>query len=209
VFLERVRTRVALVPENLPHPLVPVDGVTRVRYAAASSVERFCEAAEFAGAVVRRAASADDMRAVLGEIVETHGVRSAVVSREPLAEAVVPLLEGVSVSPHESPVTTADVDLGITGVLWAVAATGSLVLSSELAGGRTAGLLPPVHVAVVPENRILPDAAALYRELPERFPHGLPSQFVLATGPSRSADIELQITVGVHGPAHVWYIVTS
>jgi L-lactate dehydrogenase complex protein LldG len=85
-----------------------------------------------------------------------------------------------------------------------VAATGTVVLSSARAGGRSAALVPPVHLALVRAADVVATPADIWRCLPERFPEGLPSQLVFASGPSRSADIEFTLTVGVHGPKAVW-----
>jgi L-lactate dehydrogenase complex protein LldG len=78
--------------------------------------------------------------------------------------------------------------------------TASTSLWGRRAGSRTASLLPPVHLALVRRDAIVATPGDLLRHLPERLPDGLPSNLVLITGPSRSADIELQLTVGVHGP---------
>ena len=77
------------------------------------------------------------------------------------------------------------------------------MLHAGRAGGRTTGLVPPVHLALLRSDRILPDAGALWRHLPKQLPDGMPSQLVFATGPSRSGDIEMVITIGVHGPKAV------
>jgi len=81
-------------------------------------------------------------------------------------------------------------------VFGAVAETGTLVCSSE--GGRAvqAGLLPSHHVAIVRRDRIfdtLDDLFATVAGAP-------PTNLTLITGPSRTADIELTLAIGVHGP---------
>ncbi len=92
-------------------------------------------------------------------------------------------------------------DIGLSTAEWAVAETGSVVITSGPGKGRTVTLLPPVHVAAVPADRILPnvaDAIRLYAE------HGrLPANISFHTGPSRSGDIEQSLTIGVHGPAEM------
>ena len=79
-----------------------------------------------------------------------------------------------------------------------------MVVSSARAGGRSASLLPPVHLALLPASRVLASASELWRRMGEHFPDGPPSQLVFISGPSRSADIEFTLTVGVHGPKRVW-----
>jgi len=65
-------------------------------------------------------------------------------------------------------------------------------------GARTVSLLPALHVAVVPSARIVPDLATALRT---RGPTGAPDTcLTLITGPSRTADIEQKLVLGVHGP---------
>lgn len=88
--------------------------------------------------------------------------------------------------------------LGVTGADAAVAETGSLLLSASPERGRLISLLPPVHVAAVPVAKLLPSAAEAFRMLALR--GEMPSQVVFITGPSKSADIEFDLSIGVHGP---------
>ncbi len=87
---------------------------------------------------------------------------------------------------------------GITGVNWAVAETGTLLLSSGPGRGRLVSLLPPVHIALIRPDQLLPSLAEAVRRVGEA--GELPSSLVLITGPSRSADIENDLSIGVHGP---------
>lgn len=211
-FLAKLRDRLAIpLPANLPHPLVAVDRVPDVEFVddLTEVVSAFERAATKVGANTRRVADSAELAGVLHEVVAANAVRSAVISGDPEAAAArAPLQDlGVSVVPFDSAASCASADLGITGALWGIAATGTLVLHAARAGGRTASLLPPVHLALIPARRILRDAGALFRHLGECVEGELPSQLVLATGPSRSADIELEITVGVHGPREVWVAV--
>jgi len=91
---------------------------------------------------------------------------------------------------------------GVTGVEVALADTGSLVLLSGTGRSLLASLLPRLHVAVVPASKILPSLAAWMQEGGARRITSA-SQAVLVTGPSRTADIEMTLTVGVHGPARL------
>ncbi len=100
----------------------------------------------------------------------------------------------------------AGVGLGVTGAYAALADTGGLVPVSGPGRGRLASLLPPVHVAVVGERRLRPSLAALLREEPGLLDAG--SNVVIVAGPSRTADIEMTLTHGVHGPKHLHVILT-
>jgi L-lactate dehydrogenase complex protein LldG len=87
--------------------------------------------------------------------------------------------------------------------IYALADTGSVVLAASPGEPRTRSLLPDVHVAVVRENRILPSLDDLFAALGGE----LPSALAIVSGPSRSADIEQSLTVGVHGPGEVHVVV--
>jgi L-lactate dehydrogenase complex protein LldG len=82
---------------------------------------------------------------------------------------------------------------------YGLADTGSVVLASGPEEPRARSLLPEVHVSLLAEERILPDLEALFAALGR----DLPSALAIVTGPSRSADIEQSLTVGVHGPGEV------
>ena len=99
-------------------------------------------------------------------------------------------------------------DVGVTAVDWALADTGTLVLLSGPGRSRSASLLPPVHVALVPVSRILPNLAALLEHLPADPAQALKqeSSLTLITGTSKTADIELTLVRGVHGPGRVHVI---
>jgi len=92
------------------------------------------------------------------------------------------------------------VDAGVTGVLGALADTGSLILGSQ-GRSRLAWLLPPVHIALLPVEKIHPNLASfLDSASPTVAAH---ANLVFVTGPSRSGDIEQVLTRGVHGPGVV------
>ncbi len=95
----------------------------------------------------------------------------------------------------------------MTGAHAAIAENGAVVLVSGPGRGRLASLLPPVHVAIVPERRLRPTFAALVREEPRLLDSG--SNVVLIAGPSRTADIEMTLSHGVHGPRHIHVILTA
>lgn len=101
----------------------------------------------------------------------------------------------------------AGADLGLTGVDVAIAETGSLVLVSGRGRPRSTGLLPPTHVAVL-DRTVLVESLAQMGVLLEAWHDGEPpawrgAAIHVITGPSRTADIELTLTRGVHGPKEV------
>ena len=99
-------------------------------------------------------------------------------------------------------------DLGITSVDWAVAETGTLALCSRPGQGRVVSLLPPTYLAIVESPQIVPDLFDLFERL-EQEKNDLPSNVALVTGPSKTGDIELKLTTGVHGPGNVHLLVVD
>lgn len=90
---------------------------------------------------------------------------------------------------------------GITGALGGLADTGSLALVSSASRPRLASLLPPTHIALLPTSRLFPDMASFFAANPDVTREA--SNLVFVTGPSRTADIELTLQRGVHGPKFV------
>jgi L-lactate dehydrogenase complex protein LldG len=97
-----------------------------------------------------------------------------------------------------------DADAGITSVDAAVAETGTLALLARPGQGRSISLLPPLHVAVLDARDVVWELQALFEKTAGG---GLPSALTLVTGPSRTGDIELVLTVGVHGPGELHLVV--
>jgi L-lactate dehydrogenase complex protein LldG len=98
---------------------------------------------------------------------------------------------------------------GLTGVEAAFAATGSMFFVSGPETLRSASLLPLRHVALAPLSRLHPNMEAWLIERRERDLVSMVrghSQLTLITGPSKSADIEMNLTLGVHGPKFVHVI---
>ena len=94
-------------------------------------------------------------------------------------------------------------DIGISGVDYALSDTGTLVLLASKGQARSISLLPPVHIAVVRPQQVLSglsDLLPLLRSGAAAAGIDLSSAVTLITGPSRTADIELTLVVGVHGP---------
>jgi len=96
----------------------------------------------------------------------------------------------------------AEADIGISGVDYALADTGTLVLFASVPQPRSVSLLPPVHLAIVKSKQILPGLSELFPLLgyEQGEQRELSSAITFITGPSRTADIELKLVVGVHGP---------
>ena len=95
-------------------------------------------------------------------------------------------------------------DAGITLCEALVARTGSIMLSSRQAAGRTLGIFPPVHIVVAYTQQLVPDIQEAMNIIKDKYEGNLPSMINLATGPSRTADIEKTLVLGAHGPKEVY-----
>jgi L-lactate dehydrogenase complex protein LldG len=98
-------------------------------------------------------------------------------------------------------------DLGITTAQAAIAETGTLVLTAEKERHRLVSLLPPVHIALLRSRNIYLTMADALQQL--RGEEEMSRAITFITGPSRTADIELTLTVGVHGPKELYVIVVE
>ena len=95
-------------------------------------------------------------------------------------------------------------DVGVSTAQMAIAETGTLVLDSACERHRLVSLVPPVHIAILNASAIvetLGDALTLLQK------NEISPAITFITGPSRTADIELTLTIGVHGPQELYVIV--
>jgi L-lactate dehydrogenase complex protein LldG len=185
------------------------------------NLERFRTEFESVAGVFHRVATAADVPAVLERICRERGARSVVTWGEPAlgVDVARPLSRAgleVESMPHALPPVAerqrlreliAHADLGVTGVDLAIAQTGTLVLRAAAGRPRSTSLLPPCHVAVFDRTVLLETleqagiALEAWHDGPVPAARGAVINFI--TGPSRTADIELTLTRGVHGPKEV------
>ncbi len=93
-------------------------------------------------------------------------------------------------------VTAAESKIGITQMDWAIADTGTIVQDSTGIDQHLASSLPVIHIALVAGDRILADMPSLITKIDQN----KTGYLSMITGPSRTADIERVLTIGVHGP---------
>jgi L-lactate dehydrogenase complex protein LldG len=101
-----------------------------------------------------------------------------------------------------------NIDIGIGGADYALADTGTMVLFSSKSGGRWVSLAPTIHICLLPQDRILPSLDDLFSVLPLSGNGAIPmSAITFITGPSRTADIELTLVMGAHGPKELHVVI--
>lgn len=214
-FLERVRAATAAGRQFRLH----VEDIPReAGYVGAGDdhLARLATEVDAVGGHAFRATDDEAARIHLRELLTTYQCRMALCWEHPLLERLqLPELlaeqhaqhlsyAGLSALPaarRREQMLAADVC--ISSVSFAVAETGTAVVCSGPGQERSGSLLAPVHIAVVERSQVLPDLFDLFDRLAA---DEMPSNVSLITGPSKSGDIELQLTTGVHGPGK-WHVV--
>jgi len=164
--------------------------------------EQFKAKAEGVGAEVHRCEDREAALAFILPFLREEGVADRPHSCAVWADS--PFLRGIDPRPLADAglrfeldrETAADARIGITQAEWALADTGTLVQDQTSVEQRLASSLTDIHIALVPTGNILPDKTALLTRI-----NPTTSRYIaFITGPSRTADIERVLTIGVHGP---------
>ncbi len=210
-ILERVRSgRLGAPVES--RPVLPTPIPTKD---SSSLLDRFVQEAETVGAIVHRSDRRELSVEIVLRVLGDAGV-NRLISWEPndlpipeLTKAVVD--NGVQLVSPPTPAKAktisrewaamATADAGLTGAVGGLADTGTIVLCSGPGRPRLTWLLPPLHVVVLHSSLVHPTLSAFMEECGELF--RCSSHVAFVTGPSRTADIEQTLTIGVHGPKEV------
>ncbi len=181
--------------------------------------DAFIQEATLLNARVYPAGSEDQAYEAIGSIFDLHGAKSYLrwanvpLTRleERLAEwEFVPVDDHVPLSADARKVRLlelAEVPIGITGALGGLADNGGLVTQHGMGNGRLASLVVPVHIAVLRVKDLFPSMAHFLHAHPQAVRDA--SNLVLTCGPSRTADIEQTLTIGVHGPKELHIILLT
>ncbi|NMO97816.1 LutC/YkgG family protein [Paenibacillus lemnae] len=103
----------------------------------------------------------------------------------------------------------AEADFGIVEADYAAAYTGSMTVMSSANKGRSVSLLPTVLIAIIPVDRLKTRLGEIMSDFDAAGREGLPAGIHFISGPSRSADIENDLTIGVHGPGIVYAVLVD
>ncbi len=159
-----------------------------------SLVTLFLEKAAEAGATTATVNSAQELQRIFSEVLLEHG--SVYCPGMTDKEKAVPIPADRRQPAYESASIT--IEESFSGV----AETGTVICSSASGKFLQASLLPEHHVAIVPREKIFPTFSEFFASLAE-----MPTNITLITGPSRTADIEKTLIIGMHGPKKVTVIV--
>jgi len=203
-------------PSDAPAHALPLPGTT--------PAERFVTALEKVGGHPHRAGNGTEALHILLNLVAERKVQRAVLLDAPLLREIGALpalqqagVEVLTLAPGDGSVDDlgaderaalraafALADLCVSSADYAIAETGTLVLAARRGFPRAAPMLPPGHVALVRESQIAPHLEGLISHLKADLKgdgsRWRTSCLMFTTGPSRTADIEQTLTIGVHGP---------
>lgn len=163
-------------------------------------IASFTRQAEAMGAQVIPVAGPGDIAPKLVEILRPLGLKVALVA-SPLVQAtgVETALAGAGFSIEKDGAEFArQADSGIVEFDYAIAETGTLAMDATDLKTRLAAMLPLTCVALIPAERLRANLTEVLDAYVDR--GSWPGYFTLVTGPSRTADIERSLTIGVHGP---------
>ena len=169
-----------------------------------SEIERFLNEVKKLSGVSQKLTSSD-INSSLKTLVTEQNIRKATVWNTPHLQQLqitncLSALGVELVSPNADKHDMALCDLGITEADFLLPETGTLVLRSSAEKPRAVSLLPRIHLAIVHPDMLRSDMHQVFAEAKNS------NYIVFITGPSRTADIELTVTLGVHGPknSYVW-----
>ena len=172
-----------------------------------------------AGWKVARRPSIEAALGYLSELAASKQLRRVVHTTHPVFQRLplhgafpdlerTPLVQGNSLTPQELRQKANEADLGVTGVDFAIAETGTCVLIGRRGASRLVSLLPPVHVAVVEPEQVVASLDDVFLARRLAYLQGETASYMnFISGPSRTGDIEQTIVVGAHGPGETHLLI--
>lgn len=121
-------------------------------------------------------------------------------------EVLAGLLSDAGISVHREMDALQAHTIGLTSCEALIARSGSILLSSRQAGGRKMNVFPDTHIVLGFTSQLCGEMAEAFEKMREKYGVRLPSLLTIATGPSRTADIEKTLVMGAHGPRELYLI---
>ncbi|MCI0474811.1 MAG: UxaA family hydrolase [Anaerolineales bacterium] len=204
-FRKTIQAGVQAVEQTLPrvnalrHPMPALSREPRVPGDVSARVAATLAAIEYVGGKTARVKNKDALQNVLAELARAEQVKQAMLWENPelkdlgLAEMLTQMNVEI-VSPRVDKHDLAQCDLGVTSADAVLPQTGTLVLRTTPEQAEVVSLLPRVHLAVFRPSALRADLTEIFAQVKDG------KHTVLITGPSRTADIEKTLAIGVHGP---------
>ncbi|MGD8190254.1 LutC/YkgG family protein [Brevibacillus ginsengisoli] len=214
-FLNRIANRLNR-PRITEKPEQPVRGVPEYwksyRLSSDERIELFMKNWQGLGGEAKRFATKEELAVHIAKVADSMTARSIIRENNPLLEEL--RLDDrlskvdMTVWKNESSVDllekAAVADIGVGVVDFAIAHTGTVVVTSGLNKGRSISLLPTAFMAIIRAEDIRTRMGEVMSEIHKWNGNCMPAGIHFITGPSRSADIENDLTIGVHGPGIVF-----
>jgi L-lactate dehydrogenase complex protein LldG len=196
-ILKKIRQALA---NPVPVPFPQSEGTSSVFQPLQKEIE--IEFAENFTALQGKFSFCADERELAGQIQSLATAKnfSSIFCQEP---EIMRILEANGFNQFTS-VDLASSHAAITSCELLVARTGSIFLSSVQPSGRTVSVYTPIHICIAYTSQLVYDIKEGLETLKLKYQGNIPSLLTLASGPSRTADIEKTLVVGVHGPAEVY-----
>jgi L-lactate dehydrogenase complex protein LldG len=181
-------------------------------------VNQFVEELSKASGNAKIVETEDGIRDFIIAFVDEHGTSSFAIWESDLIQRlqIRDGLEnkGLKLAYPDNKKEMADAGIGITEADFAIADTGTIVLFADEKQPRSVSLIPPVHLAIVRSHVIVRNINDLFATLVNSISEKssteeITSCMTFITGPSRTADIELNLTLGVHGPRELFVLILS
>lgn len=197
----------------IPRPLTPP--LNEMFLDKNALIERFSTELASQTGVMHRASNITDARRILSEISKAEGIKTVIVSNDDIIKMLGlqewGLSAGIEIFSSENlrernalKDKAFSVDAGITGAAFAVAESGTIGIAAGPDMPRLVSIAPPVHIAVVPLNRLYTTYETATGSI-----ETMPSELILITGPSSTADIQATPFKGMHGPGRLFVILTG
>lgn len=203
-----ILARLRGAPVSAPAPLRDTSVLRNKQWTQEEKISRFTAALTAVHAEVHRTTS-ESWIPLLSELLARRSIRTLMYASEtqigqaldaaghPLPK-IVRYAESIEAFKQE---LFHEVDAAVTTARAGIAETGSLVLWPTVAEPRLMSLVPPVHIAVLESDRLY---NTFYEVLTsEGWANGMPTNALLISGPSKTADIEQTLAYGVHGPGEL------
>jgi L-lactate dehydrogenase complex protein LldG len=110
---------------------------------------------------------------------------------------------------HSSENDFLDLNIGLTGCEFLVAHLGSVLVSSAQISGRRLNVFPETHIVVAHQSQLIDFLDSAMEKLQNKYKNNLPSLISNITGPSRTADIEKTLVMGMHGPKSLIVLISE
>ncbi|QMV44653.1 LutC/YkgG family protein [Cohnella cholangitidis] len=213
---EKLRRPMVTEPPRHPYRGSP-DFWNAYEWNGQERIDKFTENFMSVGGHVERFATMDDARRFIADKAKEMSARYVIRQNQPELEAM--NLEAdlpdaqISVwntdEEQHWKARSAEADIGVVIVDHAAAYTSSMVVLSSKDKGRSVSLLPTVLMAIIPVDRLKTRLGEVMVHFDEGGRESLPAGIHFISGPSRSSDIENDLTIGVHGPGVVYALIVG